>query len=277
MQNRPNDTRTVILLIVGIVFFLGFGIWRIVTVTNAAAPKVTTTMATTNPPAGGTAPNVQLASAANPAQEPQVGPGQVRVLSPVLDAPPAPGQMLPPPRPRSDAFVPFPPASQEKPKPAVSASNAGTPAGSRGAAGGNGGQPLPDWVRGQPLFTAPPTPVMLTDIKLDGVITGPEGFAMLTVHEPGSGNTAMAEQYVYKRVGEKIGNDEIASLSDTGITLKKRPITWMVGQTLRFRIPVPNAVSASANPTAMTTPRRTNASAVTAVDAPVIVVPEPNR
>lgn len=90
--------------------------------------------------------------------------------------------------------------------------------------------PLP--ARPQPLATLPVArpaakPQQSRLIQLDGVIVGADGFASLS-----EGDTTY-----YRRIGDRVGDFTIRSLSEEGVLLQKAqrpPLRWAIGQKFNF-------------------------------------------
>lgn len=243
MQKKPNDTRTVFLLGAGIVFFLAFGLWRILQVMRSANPTSqppgSTTTVGTSPRANADvpgmaspgSPTLQVASA-GPSGAGRISPGQTRELIDALDSPPTAGTRPFAPTAR-DAMFRFIRPKVEPPTPKNPTPNPGRDKTNEGSVASNT-NPFTSWnpPPGSGLKPMPVTPPI--DVKLDGVVTGTDGFAMLTIRDTSAGTASTAEQNVYKRVGEKIQNYTIIALTDSGITLRGLSNPWLVGQTYRF-------------------------------------------
>jgi hypothetical protein len=107
---------------------------------------------------------------------------------------------------------------------------------------GRGPDIIPDFGKGTggpispgdpPLGSVPLAPVDNTlqqEITLDGVVTGTDGFAVLTVREPGSQNTAVPETKRYVRLGEEVtAGEKIVAITEDGLRLSKTRGIWRVG------------------------------------------------
>lgn len=259
MQNNPNDRPKIIALSVAIGVVLLFVIAKAYMAFSAPSAATPDPSASAQPPssavtAASGSPALQVASASGANQ--QAGTGQMRFFDDQLDADPAAGQLPPASAGRGDAFRPIvapvakPPVVRiSAPLPSISANNGPAflppvrfnafPSGTRV------GEKIP------PRNSLPT--VAPVEARLDGVVTGADSFAMLTIHE-GSGS-AGGEQTVFKRVGDRIAGYRITSLADNGITLRGFPSTWMVGQTRR----VGEGLTAVATPAGAASPARVNA------------------
>jgi hypothetical protein len=231
MQNRPNDTQKIIGLSVALIVVVVIVILQLVRVIQgsgaAATPKPPVT--TARPAAS----DVQVASAA--ATGPQAGPGQMRYFDPQLDTDPAPGQTPAMMTGNANAFLPVKaPATAKATQAAPPVRPSASPPGSR----------LPSVGQTHPVFSNPwaspgqvtqpstkPTPPSV-EYRLDGIVTGPDGFAMLTVRDSSVHDAQSAGQTIFKRVGDRIAAYRIDAISDSGITLRGRPQSWLVGQAL---------------------------------------------
>jgi hypothetical protein len=247
MQTKPGDTPKVIGLVIAIIAVLGFLVWRLVQTTQSAATTAGVTPATTaaaaNAPLQTASARVPESTATATGPEP-AGAGQMRYFDDALDADPPQGQIPSIPPARADAFRTFkaPPATVVK-TPVRIAKN--PPLGNPPTFGGppawaGGSVPRTSGIEIRP--TAPPASAAPpVDVKLDGVVLGPDGFAMLTITDFGARGSAGAQQSVYKRVGEKIAGHVITGMSDAGIEIRGYPHLWPVGQALHFGPALPAA------------------------------------
>jgi hypothetical protein len=246
MQNNPNDMPKVVGLVVLILLVLGFGVWRVVQVTRA-----TGTLSAASPTVETPNAAAMVASTAPPAAPqtlPDIAPGQMRELT-ALDEDPPDGRPEPPPRPRDDVFriirASVEPESSPVPDKTPPKGQMPAPANPDGKLPDLTSRPAPGGTRTlrpeEPVFVAPPTFIM-QEVTLDGVVTGPDGFAMLTIHE-GGGDPTLTDQTIYRRVGEKVAGRSLLEISEAGIHIRGMSRLWPVGQ--RLRIPV-GTVPASA-------------------------------
>ena len=67
------------------------------------------------------------------------------------------------------------------------------------------------------------------EITLDGVVTGNDGFAVLTIREPGRQSAVIPDQKRFARLGDSVGNAKIVEISEVGLKLSKTEGTWSVG------------------------------------------------
>jgi hypothetical protein len=264
MQTRPNDTQKIIGLSVALFIVLGFVIFQLVRVmqgSGATAPPMPPV--TTASPASH---EMQAASAAATGQ--QAGPGMMRYFDPQLDADPAPGQTQAMLAGNANAFVPI-----KAPTVAKMTATATPPLS------------LSSSKSGKPPFVEPTRPVFASswassgqttqssakpalpsvEYRLDGIVTGPDGFAMLTVRDSSVHDAQSAGQTIFKRVGDRIAGYRIAAISDGGITLRGRSQNWLVGEALLIG---PGGIQA-----APVSPGRTPASSGTAPAAPPSLIP----
>ncbi len=226
MQNKPSDTPKIVALIGAIVLVLIIVVWRIM-----AATQSSNTNQTSNVPTVPTMSPVSTASGAQitPASATTVGPGQVRLMDPQLDPEPTSDQLqrgpLPVPPGPENAFrvmkEPPPKPVQVKPPTGAGTGNAQNPLGP----GGNPAHPI-----------VPPVPKFhyeVHKIKVEGVLTGTDGFAMITE----------GDQTYFKHVGEPLYGFRVMRLSQDGPTV--RPLEggeaniWHIGEETDVSIKVP--------------------------------------
>jgi hypothetical protein len=231
MQTRPSDTPKIILLVVAIVVVLIFVFWQVTTATqtpaNTAAPGVAPQTAATSPRPSGAA-GVQLASASDSAA---VGPGQVREMryDPRLDAEPSPEDV------QRGLTIPSSPGNAFKviaePKP-VEAPHAKTPP-------VHSTPPPPSNNEGQTGAALPQFHFITRSFKVEGVVTGSDGFAMITE----------GDMTYFKHVGETLAGYRIMRLHENGVTV--RPVgggeaeIWPIGEMTAVNIRVPGPPPAS--------------------------------
>jgi hypothetical protein len=228
MQSKNNNTATVVGLIVVIILTLVVMVWRIMAAiqpTTSSAPQVTTATPTGNP-------TLQTASATDGSS---VGPGQVREMT-GLDSDPTPDDIARgvgiPPNPRNA----FPVIKDPTLPPAIARSGSSGPV---RPAGPGVGQVTPGYgIPGGPGSfpgAGPVGPRMVTvtrNIKVEGVVTGPDGFAMITE----------GDLTYFKRVGDTLHGYRIMRLHENGVTA--RPVNgtvedatiWPIGEVSQIPI-----------------------------------------
>lgn len=237
MTPKPNETPKVIGLVALIILTLSFGVWRIVKVTSAPlsrTPTVNPVFASMSS-ATGAEPSSDLSVASTSSAK--AGAGQERYLDlgpKGLDVDPPAGAIPPLHSPQPNAFHAIKPPPVVTPPvvhpPVVIASftpGAQKPSGAQGA----GSQALPTYPFPPPLVTGIKPPVRKApepEVSLDGVVTGADSFAVLSIH---TGGKDQEDQTIYLRVGDKIEGQPILSISDSGITIRQRTgVTfWAIG------------------------------------------------
>lgn len=251
MQTKANDTPKIIALGAGIVFFLGIAAYQYLNANRPAASAPTTSAgvpaqinagANSAPSSGatGTPETVQTASSSVPSAKP----GQMRQFDPYFDELPENG-MVPAVTPlgRANSFVQYKPAT--KPPIVVSSTppSGGRPVGGgiltgpeilpnfRGGAGGNStGLPT-----GGGLVRVQEDNIPQQEMTLEGVVTGADGFAVVTVREPGRADTAIPDQQKYVRLGEDVApGQKLVSITETGVRLSKSNKLWLIGTKYGF-------------------------------------------
>lgn len=238
-QPRPNEMPKIIALLAGIGVVLIFAFYQLLggnrpaetTPNTSGVPAITTTQpipttsdAATTGTFGSTAAYDPMIVAAKP--------GQMRQFIPILDA--EPDGTYPPVggKGRLNSFEKYTPPTEQaivvndQPLPTIGNKRFIMDGGR--LPGGNFND---DGVTRPPVLAVRPmvdnTPQQ--EIALDGVVTGNDGFAVLTVREPGRQNAAIPDQRRFARLGDSVGNAKIVEITESGLKLSKTEGTWSVG------------------------------------------------
>ena len=256
MQQKPNETTKIAGLVLALIVVLGFVVFQIVRATQGSSTSTTNTAtmntngASTSGSTSSSSPNLQVASATG--ANPTVGAGQVRYFDDTLDADPTPGNPPTMSSGNGGAFRVFKPAITQQASPLKSFGNP-NPKLRQGGGSAIFVNPFDaNKLMNPQSKPQPPKPIEPTiEARLDGVVTGEDGFAEITVRVTSSGKEVL-EQTIFRHIGEKIGDypAAITSLLENGIVLNGHIQTWIVGQTMLLSGPTPPSPT---NQTGLTT------------------------
>lgn len=227
MQKKNNNTATVVGLIVVILLTLGVMVWRIMAAiqpTTSSASQVAARTSTGNE-------TLQTASATDGSS---AGPGQVREMT-GLDSDPTPEEIARgvgiPPNPRNA----FPVIKDPELPPTIARSNGSGPVRPPGPGVGQATTGYVPGSQGSFPGAGPVGPRMVTvtrNIKVEGVVTGADGFAMITE----------GDLTYFKRVGETLHGYRIMRLHENGVTARpvngsaEDAVIWPIGEVSQIPI-----------------------------------------
>ncbi len=239
-QSKPNEMPKIIALLAAIGVVLIFAGYQLFGGSRPAetATSVTNIPAVVQPKGNGSTPNAASSgTSGTTTPNPTIvnaKPGQMRQFDPVLDADPGGTVQSTIGMGRPTAFALY---KKEAEKPISAAPRNDT---SKTIARNN--NPMPPWaVLGGPNRTVIPNSdqtklhtivvdnTAQQEITLDGVVTGSDGFAVLTIREPNRQNTAIPDQKRFVRIGEPVADEKIVGITETGLLLSKTRGTWAVG------------------------------------------------
>jgi hypothetical protein len=280
MQAKQSDAGRILLLTILIIFFIGVAYWQVRRFTAPAQTSSANTTGMTAQTPGAMSSPIEAARAPGTPMSPtntgsgapgnpmnslssqpsnlKAGVGQTRYFIPALD-----DDELEEP-----TLIARNPSAFRAIKPPVLIAMNRTPLPSASNRDGGAGS-IPPWGRGKfPPFdpssmetpaptrggTAPsvaPAEIKIARVeyKLDGVMGGPEGYAMFSMRADGQGANA-AEQILYRKVGERVEDFVVAAINETGVQLrharsqKMVRAPWQVGE--RKMVPATGSYGAPA-------------------------------
>ncbi len=240
MQSKPSDTPKIVALVVAIVVVLVFVVYQIISATQSPPGPTTSNIAsgTTGTASTTAITPIQVATASDTEH-----PGEVRYIrqDPKLDGDPSAddiknNRLTIPPNPGNMFRI----IDEPKQAPPI-VKPTKPPVGNSAGHGSETGTGL------NPLNPTPPTPTVpafhyiTRSFKLEGVVTGTDGFAMLTE----------GESTYFKHVGDTLAGYRVMRLHENGMTV--RPVgggeaqIWPIGEVTQVSIKVPGPAPASMN------------------------------